>query len=107
MLFWSSQCHIFFSYWTTRHKGVPLAACIPNCTQLKINTFSGTLAGEAGVHNDNEKEKGRGRSTNHPRERLKFQKFSHSSHVTLEHWHNAHGANRPQARQVSKFYIGQ
>ena len=28
-----------------------------------------------GAHNDNEEEKGEGRSTNHPHERLKFQNF--------------------------------
>ena len=49
-----------------------------------------------GVHNDNEEEKGEGWSANRPRERLKFRIFLMVvALLSLEHWRNAHGANRP------------
>ena len=81
-----------------------LLAFLTTCTQLKINTFSGTLAGETGAHNDNEKEKGKGRSVNHPCERLKFQNFlTVVALLSLEHWRNVqYGVNQPQA-----VYVGQ
>ena len=41
-------------------------------------------------------EKGEGRSANRPRERLNFQIFlTIVALLSLEHWRNAHGANRP------------
>ena len=48
----------------------------------------------SGAHNDNEKEKGEGRSANRPRERLKCRIFlTVVALLSLEHWRNAHGAN--------------
>ena len=43
-----------------------------------------------GAHNDNEEEKGEGRSANRPRERLKFRIFlTVVELLRLEHWRNA------------------
>jgi hypothetical protein len=54
---------------------------------------------KAGVHNDNEKEEGKGRSANLSRKRLKIQILpTVVALLSLEQWRNAHGANRPDAR---------
>ena len=50
------------------------------------------------VHNDNEEEEGKGRSTNCLRERLKFQNFpTVVALLSLEQWRNEHGTNWPYA----------
>ena len=51
----------------------------------------------SGAHDNNEEEEGKGRSVKRPRERLKFQIFP--TVVVLLSWRNAHGTNRPDARQ--------
>ena len=64
------------------------------CPQLYLFAYTGKLV--PGAHNDNEEEKGEGRSANRPRKRLKFQIFlTVVALLSLEHWHNEHGANRP------------
>ena len=57
---------------------------------------------------NNEEEEGKGRSVKGPRKRLKFQIFpTVVALLNLEQLRNTHGANRPDARQVSNFCIGQ
>ena len=52
----------------------------------------------SGAHNNNEEEEGEGRSAKRPRKRLKFQIFpTVVALLTLEQWHNVHGANQPDA----------
>ena len=58
-------------------------------------TFYGCI--RSGAHDDNEEEKGERRSANLPCERLKLIFLMVVALLSLEHWHNVHGANRPLA----------
>jgi hypothetical protein len=67
--------------------------------KFKGNIATLTCVPIAGAHNDNEKEERKGRSANLPRKRLKIQTLpTVVALLSLEQWHNAHGANWPDAR---------